>query len=64
LRVAGYTDDEPRLRANIPGRFERCVYLTDDLLAVCTALDAQEQEALLFSLFNEDRRAEVLRWAP
>lgn len=55
---------EPLVRAHIPARFERCVFLTEDLLAVCTALDAPEQEALLFSLFNDDRRGEVLRWAP
>lgn len=57
-------EDEPLLRADIPARFERCVYLTDDLLAVCTAVDSQEQEALLFSLLNDDRRGEVLRWTP
>lgn len=57
-------EDEPLLRADIPIRFERCVYLTEDLLAVCTAVDAQEQEALLFSLFNSEHRGEILRWAP
>ena len=56
--------DEPLVRANIPAQFERCVFLTEDLVAVCTALDAPEQEALLFSHFNDDRRGELLRWAP